>query len=124
MKFNTCFKTAIFHPIFPKEGKDALFRAAKEGDIEAVRRQLTGHVSVNSQDKVVIECPVILTFLFHIIIKLCILTFLQDGRTAVFCAALYGHSDVVSLLISANADINLPEKVILIIIQSTRFCVV
>ena len=37
---------------FPKEGKDALFRAAKEGDIEAVRRQLTGHVSVNSQDKV------------------------------------------------------------------------
>ena len=44
---------------FPKEGKDALFRAAKEGDIEAVRRQLTGHISVNSQDKVVIECPVI-----------------------------------------------------------------
>ena len=49
-----------FHPIFSKEGKDALFRAAKEGDIDAVRRQLTGHVSVNSQDKVdhIVSCDI------------------------------------------------------------------
>ena len=42
---------------------------------------------------------------------------MQDGRTAVLYAALYGHSNVVNLLINANADINLPEKVIVIIIQ-------
>ena len=47
---------------------------------------------------------------------------MQDGRTAVFCAALYGHCDVVNLLINANADINLPEKVIVIIIQRMHFC--
>ena len=45
---------------FSKEGKDALFRAAREGDIETVRRQLTGHVSVNSQDKVhhIVSCDI------------------------------------------------------------------
>ena len=42
---------------------------------------------------------------------------MQDGRTAVLYAALYGHSNIVNLLINANADINLPEKVIVIIIQ-------
>ena len=42
---------------------------------------------------------------------------MQDGRTAVLYAALYGHSNVVNLLINANADINLPDKVIVIIIQ-------
>ena len=42
---------------------------------------------------------------------------MQDGRTAVLYAALYGHSDVVNLLINANANINLPDKVIVIIIQ-------
>ena len=42
---------------------------------------------------------------------------MQDGRTAVWYATLYGHSNVVSLLISANANINLPDKVIVIIIQ-------
>ena len=46
---------------------------------------------------------------------------MQDGSTAVWYAALYGHSDVVNLLISANADINLPDKVIVVIIQSTHF---
>ena len=42
---------------------------------------------------------------------------MQDGRTAVLYAAFYGHSNVVNLLINANADINLPDKVIVIIIQ-------
>ena len=42
---------------------------------------------------------------------------MQDRRTAVLYAALYGHSNVVNLLINANANINLPEKVIVIIIQ-------
>ena len=43
------------------------------------------------------------------------LIFMQDGTTAVSYAAQYGHSEVVILLINANADINLPDKVILII---------
>ena len=47
---------------------------------------------------------------------------MQDGRTVIWYAALYGHSDVVNLLINANADINLPDKVIVFIIQSTHFC--
>ena len=42
---------------------------------------------------------------------------MQDGCTAVLYAAVYGHSNVVNLLINANADINLPDKVIVIIIQ-------
>ena len=42
---------------------------------------------------------------------------MQDGRTAVLYAAVYGHSNVVNLLINANTDINLPDKVIVIIIQ-------
>ena len=47
---------------------------------------------------------------------------MQDGRTAVFSAAQCGHSDVVSLLINAKADINLRDKVIIFPIQSTYFC--
>ena len=51
------------------------------------------------------------------------LTFMQDGRTAVCYAALYGHSDVVNLLINANADINLPDKVIVIINKERIFVI-
>ena len=40
---------------------------------------------------------------------------MQNGTTAVGYAAQYGHSDVVSLLINANADINLPDEVIIIV---------
>ena len=47
---------------------------------------------------------------------------MQDGTTAVCYAAQYGHSEVVSLLINANADINLPDKVIVILILSAHFC--
>ena len=49
------------------------------------------------------------------------LTFMQDGITAVSHAAQNGHSDIVILLIIANADINLPDKVIVILIQSAPF---
>lgn len=45
------------------------------------------------------------------------LTSIQDGTTAVSYAAQYGHSDIVSLLIKAKADINLPDKVIFSFIQ-------
>ena len=50
------------------------------------------------------------------------LTFMQDGITAVSYAAQNGHSDIVILLINANADINLPDKVMVILIQSAPFC--
>ena len=37
--------------------------------------------------------------------------FIQDGTTALIYAAENGHSDVVSLLVEAHADINLPDEV-------------
>ena len=37
--------------------------------------------------------------------------FKQDGSTALIYAAEKGHSDVVSLLVEAHADINLPDEV-------------
>ena len=37
--------------------------------------------------------------------------FTQDGSTALIYAAQNGHSDVVSLLVEAHADINLPDEV-------------
>jgi len=36
----------------------------------------------------------------------------QVGKTALYFAADYGHEDVVELLLEANADSDLPEKVI------------
>lgn len=38
-----------------QEGKQALFRAAETGDIDAVKRQLSGHTDINSQDEVNVE---------------------------------------------------------------------
>ena len=35
-----------------QEGKSALLRAAKTGNISAVKRELSGHTDVNSQDEV------------------------------------------------------------------------
>ena len=40
--------------------------------------------------------------------------FVQDGRTALYYAARKGHNEVVSLLVEAHADINLPQKVMLV----------
>ena len=37
--------------------------------------------------------------------------FVQDGRTALYYAAWNGHTSVVSLLVEAHADLNLPKKV-------------
>ena len=37
----------------------------------------------------------------------------QDGTTAIFYAAMNGNSDIVSLLVEAKADINLPDEVII-----------
>ena len=35
-----------------QEGKSALLRAAKTGNISAVKRELSGHTDVNCQDEV------------------------------------------------------------------------
>ena len=48
-------------------------------------------------------------------------TFMQDGTTAVSYAAQYGHSDVVNLLINANADINLADKVTFFVMLQLLF---
>ena len=42
------------------------------------------------------------------------IVFLQDGLTALYYAARNGHNDVVSLLVDAHADVNLPQKVMLV----------
>ena len=47
-----CTYTCLYLSHHSQEGKQALFRAAKSGDVDAVKRQLSGHVSINSQDKV------------------------------------------------------------------------
>ena len=39
-----------------QEGKSALLRAAMTGNISAVKRELSGHTDVNSQDKVCHFC--------------------------------------------------------------------
>jgi ankyrin repeat protein len=62
----------------------SLLRAAKAGDIDAVKRNLRGHTGINSQD--------------------------EDGRTALYYAAWKGHNEVVSLLVESHADINLPDQ--------------
>ena len=35
-----------------QEGKNALLRAAENGNIDSVKREIRGHTDVNSQDKV------------------------------------------------------------------------
>ena len=44
----------IFACLCCQEGKQALLKAAETGNIAAVKRQLSGHTDVNSQDKVII----------------------------------------------------------------------
>jgi ankyrin repeat protein len=73
-----------------QEGNQGLFsaasllRAAKAGDIDAVKKNLRGHTGINTQD--------------------------ENGKTALLYAAWKGHNDVVSLLAEAHADVNLPDK--------------
>ena len=43
--------------------------------------------------------------------SLCFIT-VQDKKTALHLAAERGHVGVVRLLIGANADLNLPDKVV------------
>ena len=38
--------------LYCQEGAGALIRAAENGDIEAVKRQLRGHTDINSCDEV------------------------------------------------------------------------
>ena len=38
--------------LYYQEGAGALIRAADNGDIEAVKRQLRGHTDINSRDEV------------------------------------------------------------------------
>ena len=49
---------------------------------------------------------------------------MQNGETAIFYAALNGHNNVVSHLVEARADVNLPEKVILLslVVYSDQSC--
>ena len=51
---------------------------------------------------------VMFKFLWHS--SLCFVC-VQDGRTALFYAAMNGHSNVVCVLVEAHADLNLPDKV-------------
>ena len=44
---------------------------------------------------------------------LLISTHMQDGETALKFAADYGHSEIVSVLLRAHANVNLPNKVIM-----------
>ena len=41
--------------------------------------------------------------------------FTQDGSTALIYAAENGHRNLVSLLVEAHADINLPDKAIILL---------
>ena len=50
----------------------------------------------------------------NLIIPCVLYIFVQDGRTALYYAAWKGHNEVVSLLVEAHADINLPRKVMLV----------
>ena len=47
-----CTYTCLYLSHHSQEGKQALFRAAKSGDMDAVKKQLSGHVDINSQDQV------------------------------------------------------------------------
>ena len=61
---------------------DALIKATKEGNIEAVKQHLSGILSgdVNAKDKL--------------------------GRTPLRIAAYWGHKEIVELLIAKNANVN------------------
>ena len=51
----------------------------------------------------------LLVFFLLIILVLC---FSQDGRTALMNAAVYGHLDVVALLLEGGANIEAADNVI------------
>ena len=87
-----------------QEGKSALLRAAETGNISAVKRELSGHTDVNSQDEVChYMCLLNRNILFHLIV--------QDGATALLYAAMEGHSEIVRYLAEAKPDVDLPYEV-------------
>ena len=63
-----CTHTCLYLSHHSQEGKQALFRAAKSGDMDAVKRQLSGHVDINSQDQV----QVIKTVFVQRVIYICL----------------------------------------------------
>ena len=44
-----------------------------------------------------------------------LLSLIQNGKTALMKASLYGHTEVVKVLVEAKADLNFTDKVNLII---------
>jgi len=63
------------------DGEKAIIKAAKSGDITAVRKALAANPgSINARDK--------------------------DGSTPLHCAAWKGHAELVKVLLDAGADVN------------------
>ena len=90
-------------------------RAAKNGDVNAVRRELTGHINVDFQDEVCsqydsrsLKSGILHTYLILLqYFSVCV----QEGRSAIYFAAWNGHHEIVCDLIQANANVNLQDKV-------------
>jgi len=70
-----------------------------------VQRLIEDGVDVNSQNEVCVpEADWVMMSLYFITV--------QDKKTALHLAAGRGHTGVVRLLIGANADLNLQDKVV------------
>ena len=88
-----------------QEGKSALLRAAETGNISAVKRELSGHTDVNSQDEVCHYMCLLNRYIYSFI------SLVQDGATALLYAAMEGHSEIVRYLAEAKPDVDLPDEV-------------
>jgi ankyrin repeat protein len=101
----TVVKFKCYSLMFFSIGYTALHCAADRGHLGVIRVLLSAGAEVDSKDK---SAPT--TEKTVVKFKYYSLMFFSGGDTALHCAAQYGHPEVISVLLSAGAEVNSKNK--------------
>ena len=90
------------HPMHVQDGTTAIYVAAANGHLMAVKLLIAAKAQADIQNKVRFNC-----FFLVKTKRICI----QHGWTALHRASQKGHSEIVRMLLKAKADVNIKTNV-------------